>query len=114
MGGEWRTLLGYELAVKERLRESTPTLLPTPTPYPFPSALPLGGYEVLMPVPESPGSTTRAVGWEFISERERAGHAAGESPCVESSLLPCASPRSPKQDRHAFFSPGPFLLSLPL
>lgn len=53
MGG-WLTLLGYKLAVKERLRESTPILLPNPTPRPFLSALPLGGCEVLMPSPKLP------------------------------------------------------------
>lgn len=72
--GGWLTLLGYELAVKERLRESTPILLPTPTPCPFLSALPLGGCD-LTSFLKPPGSTTtvstRAMGREFISEREQ-------------------------------------------
>lgn len=73
--GGWLTLLGDELVGKERLRESTPILLPTPTPYPFLSALSLGGYEILVPLPKSPGSmttvSTRAEGQEFTSEREQ-------------------------------------------
>lgn len=110
--GGWLTLLGYELAVKERLRESTPIFLPTPSPCSFLSALPLGGCELLTPFPKPPGSmttvSTRAMGREFISEREqgRLQTLCGE---LSPSMLPVLSS---KQDRPAFFTPGPFFLSL--
>lgn len=111
--GGWLTLLGSKRAVKERLRESTPILSPNPTPRPFLSALPLVDVKSsCLPLsPQVPRLLYLLEQWSWsLSVRESRAGSRRVALCGELSPSMLAV-LSPKQDRPAFFSPGPFFLS---